>query len=91
MRTFDCPVPDRVKALPADPRGYPIPWFVHVDGDGKAHFPVMEQHKIHDAIRAKRCWVCGGTLGTLPVPRWAASQTTPTPKGPAPRTRCPGS
>jgi hypothetical protein len=39
-----------------------VPWFV-VWVDGKPDFRVIGENKIHDALRFKRCWVCGQERG----------------------------
>jgi hypothetical protein len=56
------PLPERMKKLPVDPRGYPIPWFVGTV-DGKRDFRVADQSKRALAVRERRCWVCGDKLG----------------------------
>lgn len=56
------PLPDRMRGLPVEERGYPVPWFVDWV-DGKPDFRVMDGAKFRDAIRFKKCWVCGGPLG----------------------------
>jgi hypothetical protein len=59
---LDVPMIDRIKALPRDRRGYPVPWFVaYVDGE--PYFPALDVNKFKLAIRQKRCWICGQTLG----------------------------
>lgn len=63
--------PARVEALRVDHRGYPVPWFVAwMDGQmevpvgqGVPDFRVIGSGRIHDAIRRKRCWICGQSLG----------------------------
>lgn len=58
--------PARIARLPVDPdRGYPVPWFVHWDENGKPDFRVIKQGRIRDAIKYKRCWICGDPLGTF--------------------------
>jgi len=55
-------LPARIARLPLDARGYPVPWFVawiH----GAPEFRVMDPDKYVRAIRERRCWVCGDTLG----------------------------
>jgi hypothetical protein len=56
------PLPDRMKALPIEQRGYPVPWFVGTF-EGKRDFRVADQHKRVIAVKDKLCWVCGGKLG----------------------------
>jgi hypothetical protein len=56
------PMPQRMRTLSVDERGYPIPWFVAWKGD-KPEFRAMDGTKFVRAIRGKRCWVCGERLG----------------------------
>jgi hypothetical protein len=65
-------LPPRLRTLPLDARGYPVPWFVAwVDGpDGPETVPefrAMDARKWRVAVSDKRCWVCGQPLG-----RWLA-------------------
>jgi hypothetical protein len=55
-------VPDRIRSLPLDVRGFPVPWFVHWD-NGVPDFRVVGPGKIADAVRFRRCWTCGEVLG----------------------------
>lgn len=57
------PLTSRIRALPVDHRGYPVPWFVKWI-DGKPEFRVMDEVKLVRAIREKLCWVCGTQLGS---------------------------
>jgi hypothetical protein len=65
------PLPDRIKALPVDDRGYPVPWFVTwLDGDkevfpghGKPDFRIIRPDAIVRAVRGQRCWICGQRMG----------------------------
>jgi hypothetical protein len=56
------PLPDRIKKLPLDPRGYPIPWFV-AEVDGKRDFRIADADKRVKAVQQKLCWLCGEKLG----------------------------
>jgi hypothetical protein len=56
------PLPRRIQRLPRDRRGFPIPWFVATI-DGEPDFRVIGRGKLADAVRQKRCWVCGEPLG----------------------------
>lgn len=56
-------IPVRIRRLPVDDRGYPVPWFVAWI-DGKPDFRVVDSRKVVQAVRSKLCWVCGETLGT---------------------------
>lgn len=55
-------MPAKMRALPVDDRGYPVPWFVDWI-DGKPEFRAMDPRKFVRAIRESLCWVCGGKLG----------------------------
>ena len=55
-------MPERVKRLPRDHRGFPIPWFVHWQ-DGEPDFRVIAPRKLRDAFNTPRCWICGERLG----------------------------
>lgn len=56
------PIPDRMKHLPLDRRGYPIPATVMIDDDGKAHFSVNVENIRQRLIKEDRCPICGGKL-----------------------------
>lgn len=56
-------VPGRIARLERDPRGYPIPWFVHRRANGAIDFRVMDPQRFIQATRGHRCWVCGDRLG----------------------------
>jgi hypothetical protein len=66
------PLPRRMRALPLDHRGYPIPWFVawvgpdgksRPRGEGEPYFTAAAQRAFETAIRTRVCWVCGDRLG----------------------------
>lgn len=56
------PLPSRMQHLPRDARGYPIPWFVHIQ-DGKPDFRVIRDKGVSTAWNNKVCWLCGTPLG----------------------------
>lgn len=67
------PLPDRMRALPVDRRGYPVPWFVAwMDesgqgverGIGEPDFRVIDPSAIVQAVRQRLCWICGQRMGT---------------------------
>src|SRR5439155_15335159 len=64
LRSGVTQLPERIKALPVDERGYPIPWFVDYV-NGKPEFRAMDQHKWVRALKEKLCWVCGQPLGRM--------------------------
>lgn len=55
-------MPPRIAALPVGDNGYPVPWFVAWI-DGKPEFRAADSTKTVRAIRERRCWVCGDSLG----------------------------
>lgn len=56
------PIPKRIKNLPRDDRGFPVPWFVQWI-DGKPDFRVIDSAKLWVALHQPRCWVCGEPMG----------------------------
>jgi hypothetical protein len=59
-------LPDRMKKLSVDDRGYVVPWFVAYV-DGRPEFRALDPAKWRQAVKERRCWVCGEPLG-----RWLA-------------------
>src|SRR5882672_8370685 len=55
-------LPERMRSLPLDQRGYPIPWFVHIDEKGP-DFRVVKRGAVTGAYRGGTCWLCGYKLG----------------------------
>lgn len=55
-------LPQRMRHLPVDERGFCVPWFVPYK-DGKPEFRAMDPEKRANAVKFKFCWVCGGRLG----------------------------
>lgn len=62
-RHFDY-LPDAIKNLPRDKRGYPVPFFAS-EINGEADFVHADPKKFRLAIKENRCWICGGHLGKL--------------------------
>lgn len=56
-------VPSRMRKLPVDARGYPIPWFVATLDDGSRDFRVADGRKGELARAFGYCWVCGEIVG----------------------------
>lgn len=56
------PLPERMRSLPVDERGYPVPYFV-AWVDGKPDHRVMDGAKLGPAVRHSLCWMCGTRLG----------------------------
>jgi len=75
-------LPRRLRALPVDARGYPVPWFVGWI-NGVPEFRCMDPAKWLRAVRERRCWVCGEPLGQwlafLIGPMCAINRTTSEP------------
>lgn len=65
------PLPPRLRRLPLDARGYPVPWFVAwvpgPDGNDVPEFRASDARKFRRAVKERLCWVCGEMLG-----RWLA-------------------
>lgn len=57
-------LPGRMRCLPVDHRGFPVPWFVAWP-DGAPSFPVADGRKFMLAHRKGLCWVCGQPLGRV--------------------------
>jgi hypothetical protein len=58
----DIPMPVRIKELPVSEKGFPVPWFV-ARINGIPDFRVADQQRLGEAIRHRRCWVCGQKMG----------------------------
>jgi hypothetical protein len=59
MAIPDVPLPGRMRHLPEDPRGYPIPWTVYRDGEGRPHFTISDEALRQRTILEDRCSICG--------------------------------
>jgi hypothetical protein len=55
-------LPDRMRSLPVDERGYPVPYFV-AWVDGKPDHRVADGRKMPLALAQSLCWMCGQRLG----------------------------
>lgn len=55
-------MPTRMKKLPIDARGYPVPKFVKWVDD-QPDFRVIDVEYLNRCIRHKFCWLCGERLG----------------------------
>lgn len=52
------PMPGRIRALPRNKAGYPIPYFAaHIDGE--RDFRVGDPQAYRACIRDRLCWICG--------------------------------
>lgn len=75
-------LPPKMRGLPRDKRGFPVPWFVPWV-DGQPLFPAMDPAKRNRAWRDRLCWVCGGKIGRVQVfvvgPMCAVNRTSAEP------------
>jgi hypothetical protein len=56
-------VPDFMRELPVDPRGFPVPWFTPWDDEkGGWNFQATTAGRLTKAVRERRCWICGQKL-----------------------------
>lgn len=55
-------IPERIRMLRRDHRGFPVPWFVHWDTNDQPDFRIIGAGKIEHAITQRVCWICGGPL-----------------------------
>jgi hypothetical protein len=55
-------IPERMRELPLDSRGYPIPVIVYRDTDGKPHFTINDSRAVDRVIRYDLCAICGTKL-----------------------------
>lgn len=71
MRKFAVPLPDRMKGLAVDRRGFPVPrfvtWFENGRpapyGCGEPDFRMIHPERIAHCVKYKACWICGGPMG----------------------------
>lgn len=56
--------PRRIRTLPRNEAGYPVPWFVEYV-DGKPDFRIMNEHHFVAAVKEKLCWICGEKMGAF--------------------------
>lgn len=62
MSSTEIDLPHRMRGLPLDKHGRPVPWFVGYF-DGEPDFRVVRENGLTDALRFKICWLCGAPLG----------------------------
>jgi len=55
-------LPERIKRLPVDKRGFPVPKFV-AWVDGEPDHRVVDGRRFAPAIKHRQCWICGEPLG----------------------------
>jgi hypothetical protein len=62
MNGINVPIPDRMRHLELDRRGYPIPWNLYRDPDGRAHFQINDHVLNAKALAEDLCPICGTKL-----------------------------
>lgn len=55
-------IPERMRGLDKDHRGYPIPFIVYRDDDNKPHFTINDTRKVDYCKTRNVCAVCGTQL-----------------------------
>lgn len=58
-------LPERIASLPRDSRGYPIPYIIFINDDGKPIFTINDIDKVQQAIAQNLCHICGQPLENL--------------------------
>lgn len=61
-------IPRRMAHLDRDKRGYPIPFVVLRDSDGRPHFTINDDVKMRCVIDRRACAICGSAL--VPTGMW---------------------
>jgi hypothetical protein len=56
------PIPDRMRDLPRDARGFPIPFIVMRDRDGRPHFTINDEARRRFVLENDRCAICNFPL-----------------------------
>lgn len=56
------PIPMIMRTLERDHRGYPIPFIVMRDKNGKPHFTINDTSKVDRCLAKKLCAICGKTF-----------------------------
>jgi hypothetical protein len=57
------PIPSRVRTLPVDSAGKPIPYFVQRDEFGKPVASTVDGARLIQCLRYHRCYFCGDLMG----------------------------
>jgi hypothetical protein len=56
------PIPERMRSLPLDPRGFPIFVMAYRDKTGRAHFTINDENERMRLLKEDRCSICGEKL-----------------------------
>jgi hypothetical protein len=52
-------IPKRMRTLPCDERGYPVPFIVMTDKAGNPQFTINDHAKVRSCVNRKLCSICG--------------------------------
>jgi len=66
MPDYTSNLPPRMRGLPIDEAGRPVPKFVEWI-DGKPDFRIMSSKQLRDSVMHRYCWVCGQQMGAHAV------------------------
>jgi hypothetical protein len=77
--------PARIRKLPRDTHGHPIPWFAWRDAEGQVHITTIDQQKRRWSYQFGICQICGQRLGAYKAFALGPNQveTRTTTEGPA--------
>lgn len=59
------PLPAYMEANRKDKRGYPIPYIVYRDRQGRPHFTVNDAKMVKRVLLHNRCGICGNKMGDI--------------------------
>jgi hypothetical protein len=62
LKRLNIEVPKRLQTLERDHRGYPIPYIVLRDRNGRPHFQINNHDKLVEVVRRRLCALCGKRL-----------------------------
>lgn len=65
MKHTDVPIPERMKHLDRDKRGYPYPVNLLEDASGVKHFTINDEHMRQRLLTERRCAICGDVMGDV--------------------------
>ena len=63
MHWKEVPLPERMKDLPFDSRGFPIPYVIYWDKSGVPQFKINDEKKSQKCLLDRLCAICGQKLG----------------------------
>jgi hypothetical protein len=56
------PIPEKMKLLEKDARGYPISFTTIRDEKGQPFFPISDEYKVYQVADERKCGICGKKL-----------------------------